>query len=180
MKRIYLGFQAQKSSPILYPPHYFVVFSSDLYFQSLRLLRTFPGTHFAFYLSFRPLELTPLETISRYIPCLSHLQYLLPDRFTSAIKIAISGLQEGSMKTPSYQFVSSSPSPSNPQLREYRFKSPPLAQKEFVSICFPSVDSLKTHSCEQSTLLPPQSTVLGGMLMDHAIGHHICLLGPKV
>jgi hypothetical protein len=135
-----------------------------------------------FFLSLSTLlELTPFEAISRYIPSINHLQYLLPERFTSSLNIAISTLHpESSFKTPSYEFISSRPAPNNPQLREYRFNSPSLAQKEDVSTFFPSLDSLKTFSGEHSTLLPPQSAVLSGMLMDHTLGHHICLLGPKV
>jgi hypothetical protein len=184
MKQIYLDSQARTNTitPSKNLLHFFLpVFSSDLYFQCIRLLNTFPGIS----LSFSPphflvLELTPFDTISRYIPSINHLQYLLPERFTSSVNIAISTLQSGRASTmPSYQFASSRPAPNDPQMREYQFNST-SNQKEIVLTYFPSLDCSKTFSGQDSTLLPPQAAVLSGMLMDHSIGHHLCLLGPKV
>jgi hypothetical protein len=128
-------------------------------------------------------DMTPLEAVSRFIPSITWLQHLLPDRLKSALNIAMTSLHSGKqLGTPSYQFLSSTPFANNSQSREFRFQPSHslLSTLPEISISFPSVDKTKCFVAAQLNLLPPQSQVLDRMLIDHTIGQHICLLGPKV
>jgi hypothetical protein len=117
------------------------------------------------------------------MPSITWLQHLLPDRLKSALMIAVTSLHSGkSSMVPSYNFLSSKPLPGVTKMREFRFKSSHsiLSTVSEISISSPSADTTKSFVASQLGLLPPQLQILDHMLMDHTIGQHICLLGPKV
>ena len=146
-------------------------------------------------------DLTPFEALSRFIPSLSWMNNLLPERIKSSLNVLLSNFVqetfEDSSPRSTYQFQKSLPSTSNSHMRVYSFT--PLSSsslssmtlssfiqsnsksERFVEMTFPSENiNHINYSSQDSLLLKSQFQVMSNMIMDHTIGQHICLIGPKV
>ena len=139
-----------------------------------------------------------MEAMSRFVPTVSWLRYILPERFQHPIAqaaAALSGKNDASMVTNSYT-ITSTQSAEGSNLSTFAFSptssgtiSSFLGEKGDVKVeatagsskasgSYYSANDLKPSDSSQQ-LLPFQQQVLSSMLMDHAIGQHVCILGPK-
>lgn len=146
------------------------------------------------------IDLTPFEALSRFIPSISWMNTLLPERIKSSLNVLLSSFHpdtfEDNNPRSTYQFTHSLPETNNSHLRVYSFAISPtssississfinsnLKSDKVVTINFPSENNhhVTYSSQKDSQLLKSQYQVMSNMIMDHTIGQHICLIGPKV
>jgi hypothetical protein len=200
------------------------LFSQEAFSQSLTFLRHFPG-------------MTPLDVVSRFVPTVSWMGDILPERFQHPMQqaaaalsfgqdiraggggggagkgkgkkggdmqrkgshSAFAGSAEGCKYTLTDINIGHSPdgmTTSNSNSASATFTpvssssgatavclSAPSGGKSRAQAASTNTKSTGTHTSgvlDQSSLLPRQRQVVSAMAMDHTMGQHMCLLGPKV
>jgi hypothetical protein len=136
--------------------------------------------------------MNPLEAASRFVPTLSWLRYILPDRFqhpmeTAAVNLSSVSSQNQHRALKSYSIARTGPANAQVNSQVMSF-APVTGSTDSVEVRAVagsaeagSVDySAAAGSRGSRVLLPFQMDVLSSALMDHSIGQHICILGPKV
>lgn len=134
-------------------------------------------------------DMNPLEAVSRFVPTVSWLRYILPDRFQHPMESASAALsslsgQNQTLALKSYAILQCASARSQTTLTFASLAGSNgtvnvhavAGSDEEISVDFRSMGCSK----QGRQLLPFQMNVLSSALMDHSIGQHICILGPKV
>ena len=164
------------------------MFSQYDFQDSIRFLKKFP-------------EMTLQEVIGRYVPSITWMSDVLPDRFRHPIEQISKSMSEkssmwqrndkskfcGSSGNCSYDLKSVNYSEqNNERMARVTFSPKSYGADEVEAWAHTgNVQDIRKHDavCENlanSKLLPSQRKLLSVMAMDHAMGQHMCILGPKV
>ena len=148
--------------------------STDFFVKSLKLMESFP-------------KLSEVSVISRTIPVLSHLNYLLPTKFEYTVSEAVASLRrsntsdfsKGLASSDQYKLISLKTGEENfAQAHFATLLNEDVPSKSLVEMpCGPHL--LESINTVEGQLLSHQYKALCDMLMDHSCGLHIALLGPK-
>jgi hypothetical protein len=131
--------------------------------------------------------MSPHEALCRYIPSLSFLSYLAPDKLSRSLSSAAQSLISSTASAPVSTYTSYVLKEVRTTASTCHFQYTLQSSSVFSSTGNSVTASQASGGVVESTvllstspLLHTQKQVLGNLLMDHAIGQHTCLLGPKV
>jgi hypothetical protein len=123
-----------------------------------------------------------LSSLQRCVPAVSPLRHLVPRKYEYTLAEAVANMHRAkggseSSDSPSVYSVASISKNSDSTVNarfEHKNKGPVMAS------CQSGGRDLEPWGDVKARLLPSQLRVVEDAMIDHAIGKHICILGPKV
>jgi hypothetical protein len=127
--------------------------------------------------------LVPLSALQRCVPAVSPLRYLVPRKFEYTLAEAVANMHRAmgelsSLDSASVYYSVASIAKDSESSVNARFEH--KSKGSVVTSCHSGGRDLEPWEEVKARLLPSQLRVLEDAMLDHAIGKHICILGPKV
>ena len=127
--------------------------------------------------------MSPLEVVARFVPTLSWLRHIVPERFQHSLQKAAEELNQGTPPSTSSYVITSTSSSEGSDECTLSFASGGGGAAVVHCCAGGEAASAVDYSSPSESLrrlLPFQQQLLSNLLMDHSIGQHVCVLGPKV